>query len=79
MAEQAGLEVVKATGAYTFLVPPAALMTRFEKGTSNSDVGRNQSGLFGLFGVIAKLERLLLHKLSFPFGLSVIVVARKPG
>ena len=79
MAEQAGLEVVKATGAYTFLVPPAALMTRFEKGSNTSDVGRNESGLFGLFGLLARLERLLLRKFSFPFGLSVIVVTRKPN
>lgn len=78
MASAAGLEVVKATGAYTFLVPPAALMTRFEKGSTTSDVGRHQSGLLGVLGGLARIERLLLRKISFPFGLSVIVVARKP-
>ena len=79
MASDAGLEIVRATGAYTFLVPPAAIMTRFERGAATSDVGRNQGGVFGLLGLLARFERLLLRRISFPFGLSVIVIARKPS
>lgn len=79
MAEGAGLVVQKATGAYSFLVPPAYLIGRFERKQSNSDVGRNESGLFGLFALLAAAERWWLRRFRIPFGLSAIVIARKPG
>ncbi len=78
MAEAAGLEVVKATGAYSFLVPPAWLMGIVERGKGKSDVGRNQSGLGGTLGVLAAWERRFLRRWSLPFGLSAIVIARRP-
>jgi len=79
MADEAGLEVVRATGAYTFLVPPAAVLGVLERGKSRSDVGRNESGLGGALGAAAALERRLLRRTDLPVGLSAIVVARKPG
>jgi len=79
MSEAAGLETIRATGAYSFLVPPAFLLGILERSSSKSDVGRNQSGLFGLLGGLAALERRLLRRLDAPFGLSAIVIARKPG
>lgn len=79
MCRAAGLEVVTSTGAYSFLVPPAWLLSKFEKvSDSKSDVGRNQSGLFGLFGLLARAERAWLRRGTLPWGLSAIVVARKP-
>ncbi len=78
MAHDAGLEVIKATGAYSFLVPPAWLMGIIERGKAKSDVGRNQSGLGGVLGALASLERRFLRKFSVPFGLSAIVIARRP-
>ena len=78
MAQDAGLEVIKATGAYSFLVPPAWLMGIIERGKAKSDVGRNQSGLGGALGALASLERRFLRKFSVPFGLSAIVIARRP-
>ena len=78
MATDAGLEVVTATGAYSFLVPPAFILGRLERGSGKSDVGRNESGLFGLFGVLAAVERRWLRHRNLPFGLSAIVIARKP-
>lgn len=78
MCRGAGLEVVTATGAYSFLVPPAWLLGKLERGESKSDVGRNESGMFGLLGLLAKAERQLLRKVSLPWGLSAIVIARKP-
>lgn len=78
MCEQAGLDVVEATGAYGFLVPPAWLLGKLERGQSKSDVGRNESGLFGLLGLLARLERAYLKRRSLRFGLSAIVIARKP-
>ena len=78
MAQAAGLDVIKATGAYSFLVPPAWAMGIIERGKGKSDVGRNQSGLGGALGALASLERRFLRRFSIPFGLSAIVIARRP-
>lgn len=77
MIRSAGLAPVRATGAYSFLVPPAAVMGVLERGKHKSDVGRNESGLGGLLGQLARAERALLRKVDLPFGLSVIAVGRK--
>jgi SAM-dependent methyltransferase len=79
MATAAGLDVLTATGAYVFLVPPAYILGKIERGSAKSDVGRNESGVGGLFGVFASLERRWLRRWSLPTGLSAIVIARKPG
>jgi ubiquinone/menaquinone biosynthesis C-methylase UbiE len=78
MAGDAGLEVVKATSAYSFLVPPAWVMGIIERGKAKSDVGRNQSGLGGVLGALASLERRWLRRFSMPYGLSAIVIAVRP-
>lgn len=78
----AGLELVRSTGAYSFLVPPAALLAlahRGRTGEGTSDVGRHQSGLGGVFGALAAAERALLRRRSLPAGLSVIAIGRRPG
>ena len=77
LAANAGLDIVRSTGAYSFLVPPAWLKSKLEKSESTSDLDNNASGLFGILGFIARLERQLLRVVSLPFGLSVIVIARK--
>ena len=77
-AVAAGLEVSRATGAYSFLVPPAAAKTLLERGRSTSDLDRHGSGLGGLLGGTAAVERRLLRRVSLPAGLSVVVVARRP-
>jgi SAM-dependent methyltransferase len=79
MVEAAGLDLVRATGAYSFLVPPAAVMGVIERGKNKSDVGRNEGGLGGLLGQAARAERMLLRRASLPFGLSVIAIGRKPS
>jgi ubiquinone/menaquinone biosynthesis C-methylase UbiE len=78
MASRAGLDVLTATGAYSFLVPPAFALHLFERKTDTSDVGRNQSGLGGAFGALAAAERRWLRRHTLPFGLSAVVLARKP-
>jgi SAM-dependent methyltransferase len=78
MVQVAGLGLVRATGAYSFLVPPAALMGVIERGKHKSDVGRNESGLGGALGQVARAERAVLSRVSLPFGLSVIAIGRKP-
>ena len=77
LAANAGLDIIRSTGAYSFLVLPAWLKSRVERNTTSSDLDNNTSGLFGLLGLLARFERRILRVVSLPFGLSVIVVARK--
>ena len=78
LVRAAGLEVERATGAFTFLVPPALVMKLVERNSTKSDVGRNESGVGGLAAKAAALERRWLSRHDVPFGLSAIVVASKP-
>ncbi|MCU1504718.1 MAG: Methyltransferase type 11 [Ilumatobacteraceae bacterium] len=75
----ADLELVRATGAYTFLIPPAAALAVLHRGEATSDVDRHEGGLGGLLGVLARAERAALRHVDLPFGLSVLAVGRKPG
>jgi ubiquinone/menaquinone biosynthesis C-methylase UbiE len=74
-----GLTVERSTGAYSFLVPPAAVKMLLERGESASDLDRHESGLGGVLGAVASVERTLLRRMSLPFGLSVLAVGRKPA
>ncbi len=74
----AGLELVRASGAYSFLIPAAAALQVIERGKANSDVGRNESGLGGTFGALARLERAWIRRRGLPAGLSVLALGRKP-
>jgi SAM-dependent methyltransferase len=78
MTVAAGLQIERATGAYSFLVPPAAMMQLVERGAPKSDVGRNESGLGGALAVLARAERRLLRRVDLPAGLSALALARKP-
>jgi SAM-dependent methyltransferase len=75
----AGLVVTRATGAYMFLVPPAAVLAVLERGRATSDVGRNESGLGGVLPLLARVERAVLARTNLPTGLSVIAIATKPA
>ncbi len=79
LLDLAGLSVQRATGAYTFLVPPAAALAVIERGKATSDVGRNESGMGGAFGLLARVERAWLRRRNLPTGLSVIALGVKPG
>lgn len=78
LAERAGLRVERATAAYSFLVPPAAIVKLLDRNGSTSDVGRHQSGLGGLASRLASIERRWLRTHDLPFGLSAVVLATKP-
>ena len=77
----AGLRVDRATFAYTFLAPPAALLAAAERvwphrsGDAGSDVERRS--LDPLFGRLAAYERRWLRRHNLPFGTSVAVVATR--
>jgi SAM-dependent methyltransferase len=79
VAEAAGLTVERATGAHSYLVPPAALKAVIERGRSSSDLDNNEGGLGGLLGRAATLERAVIRAVALPVGLSVLVIAKVPG
>ena len=72
-----GLDVERATGAYSFLVPPAALKMVLERGETASDLDENGTGLRGVLPGLASAERRLLRRASLPFGLSVVAIGRR--
>jgi ubiquinone/menaquinone biosynthesis C-methylase UbiE len=71
-----GATVEVSTGAYSFLVPAAAVKTLTERGDTSSDLDRHASGLRGVLGIAAATERRLLRHVSLPAGLSVVAVGR---
>ncbi|HEY4333150.1 MAG TPA: class I SAM-dependent methyltransferase [Ilumatobacteraceae bacterium] len=79
LATNAGLDVERATAAYSFLLPPAAVLSVLQRNSTTSDVDRSPSGLGGTLGFVAALERRVLRRFDIPFGLSAIVVARRPS
>jgi SAM-dependent methyltransferase len=71
-----GLEVVRATGAYTFLVPPAAVLAALDRDGRSSDLDRSGGGPSGALAAAARVERAVLRRIGVPFGLSVVAVGR---
>ena len=85
LCAEAGLVVERSTGAYTFLLPPAMVLAWIERlragrggGSPRSDVDRSPSGLGGVLGGLASIERRVLGRTDLPGGLSVIAIARRP-
>lgn len=75
--ESAGMSVQRASGAYSFLVPPAAVKSVLERGESTSDLDRNRDGLRGALGAAASAERSLLRHVDLPAGLTVFALGRR--
>jgi SAM-dependent methyltransferase len=74
-----GFKIKRATYANTLLFP-AAMPHRFLsrlKGSEESDVQAVHPLMNKIFAATLKFEARLLAKLSFPFGLSVIILAEK--
>lgn len=82
LVDAAGLEVRRATYAYSFLAVPAAALALAWRlrprpvVDAGSDVERGSFG--GLFGRLAGAERRLLSRRRIPFGTSALVLAAKP-
>ena len=72
----AGLVVERASGAYSFLVPPAAVKAVVERGRSTSDLDHNAGGLSGVLLQLARAEQSLLRRADLPAGLSVFALGR---
>lgn len=72
----AGLQVERASGAYSFLVPPAAVKAVLERGRSTSDLDRHGGGLAGVLPRLAQAEQAVLRHIDLPAGNSVFAVGR---
>ncbi len=72
-----GLKIERTTGAYAFLVPPAAIKTLLERDRTSSDLDHHRSGLGGVLAGTAHLERRLLQHVNLPWGLSVVAIGRR--
>lgn len=79
LAAGAGLDVLRATGAYLFLAPPAMAKAVLERGRTDSDLETSPGGLGGALTRVSAAERRLLRRRDLPTGLSVLTVATKPG
>ncbi|MBA2379714.1 MAG: class I SAM-dependent methyltransferase [Blastocatellia bacterium] len=78
--EQAGFRVERATYAnFTFFAPILAGRTlmRLTGIKPESENNVNVSALNGIFGKIFSAERFILDRMNFPFGVSIVIVARK--
>ena len=71
-----GLRVERSTGAYSFLIPPAAIKMVAERGATSSDLDQHTSGLGGVLPAVAAAERRVLRRVDLPWGLSVLALGR---
>jgi len=79
--ENAGYSVERATYANWTFFPPIFAGRAFMKLTGikpESENNINVSALNGLFGKLFSAERFWLKNFNFPFGVSIVVVARRP-
>jgi SAM-dependent methyltransferase len=73
-----GLDVERATGAHSYLVPAAAAKSVLERGRTASDLDAHEDGLGGVLSRVAALERTVVSRVNLPFGLSAVAVGRVP-
>jgi ubiquinone/menaquinone biosynthesis C-methylase UbiE len=78
LLDRAGLTLERSSGAYSFLVPPAAVKAVLERGETSSDLDHNEGGLGGTLAALAGAERSLLRHTDLPAGLSVFALGRVP-
>ena len=72
-----GCDVVRASGAYSFLVPPAAVKAVIERGRAASDLDGQGGAVGRVLGAMASAERRWLAARDLPAGLSVWAVGTK--
>lgn len=80
--KQAGYSVERATYAnFTFFAPilGGRTLMRLTGIKPESENNVNISALNGFFGKLFSAERHILRKFDFPFGVSIVVVAKKDG
>jgi len=82
--ESSGFAVVKSSYMNSLLFPIGLAVrlldkVRFAGSERHSSLGRVPAGVNAVLGRIYRLEARVLEHASLPFGLSVLVVGRKPG
>jgi SAM-dependent methyltransferase len=81
--EAAGFEVDRHTYLFSFLVPPAVLMRRTPLRklfhATEDEVSMMHPAADALFAFLARAERAIGRRWRIPFGLSILVVAHRPG
>jgi SAM-dependent methyltransferase len=78
--EDAGFRVRRATYAYSFLAPPAAVLGLLERRRSTTEEHRSdleRGGLDRAFAMLAARERHWLSTRDVPFGSSVVILATR--
>jgi SAM-dependent methyltransferase len=81
----AGFKVLRLTGANTLLFPVAVLWRMMKKvglapeGSDVRSTTRGNQGFNRTFTSLLKLEAAILRRFSFPFGLSLFLLAAKPS
>lgn len=79
LLERNGCRVTRSSGAYSFLIPAAALKALAERGRSASDLDGQAGAVGAAFGGLAAVERRWLRRHDLPVGLSVWAVGTKAG
>ena len=78
----AGLVVTRCTYFHSWLVPLAFLVRKTALGRlargSQEEASFVSPGVNRLFYLLTRIERGIIHRLPLPFGLSIMVVARRP-
>lgn len=81
LLESHGFEVVKSTYLYSFLLLPVFMVRKIKNiffgRTYDSDFKLGTPLVNKVMGAISAFERLIAINLGIPFGLSIIVIARK--
>jgi SAM-dependent methyltransferase len=79
----AGLQVERSTYFYSFLVPAAVALRRTPlrrlAADHDEEVGASSPSVTRVMTLLTKLERRLASRHRVPFGLSILVLARRPG
>jgi SAM-dependent methyltransferase len=82
-ARTAGFVVERSTYFFSFLVPVAALLRktplrRFFPAT-DEEASEMHPAIASVLALLARLERRVGARIDLPFGLSILIVAHKPG
>ncbi len=80
LLRQSGFDVERLTYWTTFLFPGAVLARTLGVSDSGRDFERDSSGIgHHVFSFVMALERRVLRKVSLPFGVALLAIARKAG
>jgi SAM-dependent methyltransferase len=81
--ESAGFVVLQTSYFNSFLLPPAVLLRRTPLRrlvrSSDDEVGTTNAAIARVMGSLSRSERWVLRRRRVPFGLSIVMLARRPS